>query len=171
MAFTYASACKESSPDPLHIPALFHRSPFLPIRPWRIASKCSSLLRFCKATSIHFTTMGLSIPSHVYLLSRAVIAAIASSLLFIVMRPQPLVVGAPWKALKRFTSQTCPNLEKRPLTSSSVAVRSTLAKKSCNSNNSKHAQGQCHSTMGLWHCALHPSMAHNTRRDRLTLEQ
>eukprot|EP00967_Tisochrysis_lutea_P009469 scaffold11170_cov19-Tisochrysis_lutea.AAC.2 len=42
-----------------------------------------------------------------------------------------LVVGAPWKARKRFTSYTLPKPENSILTSSSVADRSTLAKKSC----------------------------------------
>jgi len=41
------------------------------------------------------------------------------------------VVGAPWKALKRFTSYTLPKPEKSVRTSSSVADRSTLAKNNC----------------------------------------
>mmetsp|Transcript_31833 Transcript_31833/g.70723 ORF Transcript_31833/g.70723 Transcript_31833/m.70723 type:complete len:224 (+) Transcript_31833:2754-3425(+) len=47
-------------------------------RPCRIAARCCSRRRLCSAASIHFTTMGDSMPSQMYLLSRASIAATAS---------------------------------------------------------------------------------------------
>jgi hypothetical protein len=71
------------------------RVPMLGTRPCLIAARCSSLRLFCSAASIHLTTMGASMPSHTCLLSSVSIAAAASSLLPIVTRPQPLVVGAP----------------------------------------------------------------------------
>mmetsp|Transcript_1650 Transcript_1650/g.4085 ORF Transcript_1650/g.4085 Transcript_1650/m.4085 type:complete len:223 (+) Transcript_1650:2553-3221(+) len=99
-------------------------------RPCRIAARCCSLRLRCSAASIHLTTMGDSMPSHTNLLSRWSMAFTASSCMPMVTRPQPLVVGAPWKARKRFTSYTLPKPENSILTSSSVADRSTLAKKS-----------------------------------------